>query len=112
MPSVNFEFRDCSFAAISSSLSLEELKAATSNEQTAALQRHFFYACDVLEKNGIDVENLIAALLGSAVQEYFEKAMLKHVESAKKRFSDIPPTYVATYEFMKAQGKMMANQGW
>ncbi|WP_338829139.1 hypothetical protein [Bradyrhizobium sp. 27S5] len=111
MPSVNFELRDVPFPVMSTSASIKELEALDSQEKTAALQRQFLYMADVLRKCGIPTDNLIAALLGAAIQDYTENAMLQLIDEERRRHPAYPATLTVLAQFMTAQGTMMVNQG-
>ncbi|MDA9426249.1 hypothetical protein [Bradyrhizobium sp. CCBAU 53380] len=111
MPTVNFELRDVPFSAMSLSASVDDLMALDAQGKTAALQRQFLYMCDILRKSGIPTDNLIAAMLGSSIQDYIENAMLKLIEEERRRDPEFPATLTVLGEFMKAQGGMMVNQG-
>lgn len=111
MPNVNFELRDVPFSVMSTSASIKELEALDSQEKTAALQRQFLYMADVLRKCGIPSDNVIAALLGSAIQDYAENATLRIIEEERRRDPAYPATLTVLAQFMKAQGTMMVNQG-
>jgi hypothetical protein len=102
---------DVPLPIISSSLSVNELVSLNSREITAALQRHFLHVCDVLRKCYIPTDNMNAALLGACIQDYIENAMLKLIETERKRDPDYPATLKVLGQFMKAQGSMMVNQG-
>jgi hypothetical protein len=87
------------------------LKALESKRAREVLQRTFLHIADILRHSDVEPPGIIAALLGAAIQDYIENELLGEVEAAKKNLPGIPPTFAALYNFMRAFGTMMANQG-
>jgi|ERR1700730_2006617 len=110
MSTVNFEFQDCKVMG-SSRLSLTELKTFPSAKICEILQRQFLHIADVMRHSDIASSNIVASLLSAAIQDFIENELLQQVESAKKKHPDIPQTFTAMYNFLRALGLMMANQG-
>jgi hypothetical protein len=101
MHKITVEFVDCDVPAISSRLSLRELRLLEPTERAKALQRLFLSIEDYLRFNDIGSFEVQLALVAAGAQGFVDDNSRVPVEASS----------IATMEFFKGVVGMMTNMG-
>jgi len=107
---INIELRDCSSPAVSTSMSLTELRSLSEPERVKAIQQQITFFADVLRKNEIDAPMITAAMLGAGTQAFIENELVKIVERAPKG-EVAHAAHKPMQDFFRGVAETMIHQG-
>jgi hypothetical protein len=101
MHTITVEFTDCRVPAISSRVSLRELRQLAPTERAKALQRLFLSIEDYLRLNDVGSLEIQLAFLAAGAQGFIDENLDVPIEAAS----------VAGMNFFKSMVTMMSNMG-